>query len=216
VAAIHLLIADRALRDAVTEGVQIADLGDAREAKDMAAALAGSDPAAIILDETAADKKNLKTFQEVAHGKARVFLLGEAEGGWKDNLAVESFLKPLRMGHLLSRLSFYLGAAVRLRNEAVTIGVWRFEPQNRQMTDGGTLVRLTEKETALLDYLVQCDAPVGREELLAVIWGHDGRIETHTLETHIYQLRRKLDSEGHRVANENGAYFLKRTEGQSL
>jgi DNA-binding response OmpR family regulator len=97
----------------------------------------------------------------------------------------------------------------------VVIGVYRLEPQNRQMiqTENGTVIRLTEKETALLDYLAQSTAPVTREELLAAIWGYDGRIDTHTLETHIYQLRRKLDPEekgDDLLVNEGGSYRLKR------
>ena len=206
---IHLIIPDNALRGAVVEGIKVAALGEARETKDIAAALNGEGAAAIILDEAAADKKSLKAFQESGAAWARVFLLGEGDAAWTDHPAVECFPKPLRLGHLLSRLSFYLGAVARTRNETVVIGGWRFDPQNRQLVGKDGTVRLTEKETALLDYLAQSDAPVSREELLAAVWGHDDRIDTHTLETHIYQLRRKLGAEENLLVNEEGAYCLK-------
>ena len=77
-------------------------------------------------------------------------------------------------------------------------GSYRLEPSLRHIvieTDG-TVIRLTEKETHLLEYLGRNKQPVAREELLAAIWGYDARIDTHTLETHIYHLRRKLDPEG--------------------
>ena len=115
------------------------------------------------------------------------------------------------MGICFRGCLFHFGTLPQLRKEALIFGAWRFEPQNRQITrqDNGEVIRLTEKETAVLDYLAQSDVPVAREELLAAVWGHDGRIDTHTLETHIYQLRRKLDAEGHLLANEGGAYCLK-------
>jgi DNA-binding response OmpR family regulator len=216
VPAIHLIIPDSALSEAIAEGIQLAGLGDTRQHTDMNAALKSSDASAIILDDSVADKKALKAFQEmVDHDeKTHIFLLGDAEAGWTDNPAVECFSKPLRLGHLLTRLSFHLNVLPRLRNETLTFGLWRFEPQNRQIVrqDNGAVIRLTEKETALLGYLAQSDTPVGREELLAAIWGHDGRIDTHTLETHIYQLRRKLDPEGKGVdllINEQGAYRIR-------
>ena len=62
-------------------------------------------------------------------------------------------------------------------------------------------------------YLGQSPQPVSREELLAAVWGYDARIDTHTLETHIYRLRRKLDpgEKGiHVILSEQGAYSLNR------
>ena len=108
---------------------------------------------------------------------------------------------------------FIFEIAPRLRATPLTFGPYRLEPQNRRLSIAGTetVIRLTEKETALLEYLGHRKAPVPREELLAAIWGYDGRIDTHTLETHIYQLRRKLDAEGKGadlLRNENGAYCL--------
>jgi len=75
------------------------------------------------------------------------------------------------------------------------------------------IIRLTEKETAILEYLGHSTDPVTREELLGAIWGYDARIDTHTLETHIYQLRRKLDPEAKGLdllVNEQSAYRLNR------
>ena len=92
-------------------------------------------------------------------------------------------------------------------------GPFRLEPVLRQaaVAESGAVIRLTEKETHLLEYLGRSKKPVAREELLAAIWGYDGRIDTHTLETHIYRLRRKLDPEGKEpgmLALRQGAYSL--------
>ena len=70
---------------------------------------------------------------------------------------------------------------------------------------------LTEKETALLVFLGHSHEPVTRRDILAAVWGYDENIDTHTLETHIYQLRRKLDGKDENwLINEAGAYRLAR------
>jgi DNA-binding response OmpR family regulator len=57
-------------------------------------------------------------------------------------------------------------------------------------------VRLTEKEAALLRYLLAAAAPVARPQLLAEIWGYQADTPTRTVETHLYRLRRKIDGLG--------------------
>jgi DNA-binding response OmpR family regulator len=55
-------------------------------------------------------------------------------------------------------------------------------------------VRLTEKETAILKYLYRAGAKVvNRETLLSEVWGYNSGVTTHTLETHVYRLRQKME-----------------------
>lgn len=217
--ALHLFIPNTALRDAIAEQLTLDGFEPVHEGGDLAAVL-GTEDVAVIFDEGVTDKKCLKILRETSvtsnatPNKKRIFLLGEAKSDWGDVPITESFAKPLRLGHLLARLKFYLAASPRLQSAPVTFGPYRFEPQNRQIvSEGGGVIRLTEKETSLLDYLGQSETPVTREELLAAIWGYDARIDTHTLETHIYQLRRKLDPQKtgeNWLVNEQGAYRLRR------
>ncbi len=216
---IHLLIANNALLSAVTEQLQSAGIESVLAPKDFGAPIKSDDCAAIIMDDETSDKKIFKALSDVAAEgkKKRLFLLGDIPKDCDTNLVTESFAKPLRLGHLLSRLQFYLQTASRLNNTAVIFGPYRFEPQNRQVVDQNTntIIRLTEKETALLDQLSQSGGAVSREDLLAGIWGYTNQIDTHTLETHIYQLRRKLDpqsSGANWLINEQGSYRLYRGE----
>jgi len=90
-------------------------------------------------------------------------------------------------------------------------GPYRLELQTRCLRRGdeASPIRLTEKESALLAFLAQSKTPVAKKEILANIWGYDEQIDTHTLETHIYQLRRKMDKEGENwIINEAGTYQL--------
>jgi len=90
--------------------------------------------------------------------------------------------------------------------DAIAVGPFLLDANAREMTDGnGRSLRLTEKEAAILAYLARAgDQAVGREKLLGEVWGYAGGATTHTVETHIYRLRRKL--------SENGGGDLLRTE----
>lgn len=216
----YMSIPDKALRVALIEQIQLTSDDVVVETNDVSAILADTRLAdantVLILDEQSLDKKTIKFLRDARKEEVRVtiLLLGETNPNDAD-LFTESFRKPLRLGHFLVRLRFYLETAPRLRSTTLTFGPYRLEPQNRQiviMSNEG-IIRLTEKETALLEYLGLRDQPVEREELLAAIWGYNPTIETHTLETHIYQLRRKLDPENkgeNWLLNKQGSYLLNR------
>jgi DNA-binding response OmpR family regulator len=73
-------------------------------------------------------------------------------------------------------------------------------------------IRLTEKETAIIKFLYRAgDKTVGREVLLQEVWGYNAGVTTHTLETHIYRLRQKIErdpSHAEILITESGGYKL--------
>ncbi len=73
-------------------------------------------------------------------------------------------------------------------------------------------IRLTEKETSILKYLYRAGSKVvGRDTLLAEVWGYNSGVTTHTLETHIYRLRQKIEldpSSAEILVTEAGGYRL--------
>src|SRR5207237_609542 len=78
----------------------------------------------------------------------------------------------------------------------LTIGPYSFQPGAKLMIDssGRKKVRLTEKETAILKYLYRAgDRVIGRDTLLGEVWGYNAGVTTHTLETHVYRLRQKIE-----------------------
>ena len=81
------------------------------------------------------------------------------------------------------------------------------------MDEGGDKkIRLTEKETAILKYLYRAgNKPVSRDTLLGEVWGYNSGVTTHTLETHIYRLRQKIEedpSHAQILLTEQGGYRL--------
>jgi DNA-binding response OmpR family regulator len=142
-----------------------------------------------------------------------ILLLGLAPAPARAAGADLGLAKPFRFSQLLRGLE-QIG-----RNEDVAIGRFRLDANAREMVDDqGHSLRLTEKEAAILAYLARAgDQAVGRDELLGEVWGYAGDASTHTVETHIYRLRRKLIENGGSdlLVTEAGGYRLGQSEGKS-
>ena len=122
--------------------------------------------------------------------------------------------KPFRIGVLLARLRAQLRQYEQSEDAVFTIGPYTFRPAAKLLinVEGGGKVRLTEKETAILKYLYRTGPKVvARDTLLAEVWGYNAGVTTHTLETHIYRLRQKIESnpsEAVLLVTEPGGYRL--------
>jgi DNA-binding response OmpR family regulator len=122
--------------------------------------------------------------------------------------------KPFRLGVLLARLRAQLRQHEQSEDAVFTIGPYSFRPAAKLLIDiaGKKKIRLTEKETAILKYLFRAgDRPTSREMLLNEVWGYNAGVTTHTLETHVYRLRQKIEIDPSRaeiLITEPGGYRL--------
>ena len=92
----------------------------------------------------------------------------------------------------------------------ITIGSWIYSPKERTFEDfkKGTKVKLTEKEAGIIKFLrFSPDKSASRNDILNKVWGYQDDISTHTLETHIYRLRKKIEG------NSNGIKIIKTIPG---
>ena len=126
--------------------------------------------------------------------------------------ATDWLVKPIRIGELLARLRAGLRDA---ENEAgvLTIGPYAFQPTAKLLSDSarGRKVRLTEKESAILEFLYRAGRAIGRDTLLGEVWGYNAGVATHTLETYVYRLRRKIERDpanAEILVTEPGGYRL--------
>ena len=132
------------------------------------------------------------------------------ESGANDYIA-----KPFKLGVLLARIRAQLRQFEQSEDAVFTIGPYTFRPANKLLLDNekaGKKVRLTEKETAILKFLLRAGTrPVPRETLLTEVWGYNAGVSTHTLETHIYRLRQKIErnpGEASLLITDPGGYRL--------
>jgi len=121
--------------------------------------------------------------------------------------------KPFRFAVLLARIRAHLRQHEQSEDAVFRIGPYTFKPAAKMLvTEDGRKIRLTEKESAILRYLYRAgEKVVSRDTLLHEVWGYNAGVTTHTLETHIYRLRRKIEpspSQAELLVTESGGYKL--------
>jgi DNA-binding response OmpR family regulator len=121
--------------------------------------------------------------------------------------------KPFRFVVLLARIRSQLRQYEASEDAEFQVGPYTFRPTSKNLVDPqGVKLRLTEKEAAILRYLHRAEQqPVARETLLKHVWGYNSNVTTHTLETHIYRLRQKIEhnpAEAQLLVTESGGYKL--------
>lgn len=123
----------------------------------------------------------------------------------------ESLAKPFRFSALLARLHALSTHHAGDGDAAVRIGPYTFHPSAKLLQAAGRKVRLTEKETNILKFLHASAGTVPRDILLHEVWGYGPAVATHTLETHIYRLRKKIEQDPAKaqiLLTEGGGYRL--------
>ncbi len=115
-----------------------------------------------------------------------------------DSGANDYVTKPFRFGVLLARVRAQLRQHEQSEDAVFAIGSYIFRPSAKTLVDDkqNQKIRLTEKETSILKYLYRAgDTVVPRDKLLTEVWGYNAGVTTHTLETHIYRLRQKIEKD---------------------
>jgi DNA-binding response OmpR family regulator len=165
-----------------------------------------------------ADGRELCRQMRVAGVNAPIVMLTAADSEADTVLGLDAgandyVTKPFRLSVLLARLRAHLRQSEHSDDAVFAIGPYSFRPGAKLMTDasGRKKIRLTEKETAILRYLYHADRVIGRDTLLGEVWGYNAAVTTHTLETHVYRLRQKIERDPTRaeiLVTEPGGYRL--------
>ena len=131
-----------------------------------------------------------------------------------DSGAHDYIAKPFRLAELLARLRAQLRIFENSEDAVFTIGPYMFRPSAKLLEEVNRKrrIRLTEKEAAILKFLYRSGTrPVARQILLNEVWGYNAAVTTHTLETHIYRLRQKIEPDpgnARLLVTEAGGYRL--------
>jgi len=203
----HILIVDDEadFRDTLSEqfelseGFQVTNAGTGEEALTLAAAQLVD---IIVLDVDMPGINGIETCKRLraAGIRAPIIMLtgrtGEADTvAGLDAGANDYAAKPFTFSVLLARVRAQLRSFEQTEDATFEIGPYEFRPSTKTLrTKEGKRIRLTEKETEILKYLYRAGGrAVARETLLSEVWGYNAAVTTHTLETHIYRLRQKVE-----------------------
>ncbi|WP_368345335.1 response regulator transcription factor [Pelagovum sp. HNIBRBA483] len=121
--------------------------------------------------------------------------------------------KPFKFPVLLARIRAQLRTHEQSEDAVFQLGPYTFKPAHKVLlTEDDRKIRLTEKETNILKFLYRSsEGVVARDVLLHEVWGYNAGVTTHTLETHIYRLRQKIEpdpSNAQILLTESGGYKL--------
>lgn len=216
---------DDALREALRDQFQLHEDFVIQEAASGAAALEiakGSNHDLLLLDVGLPDMdgREVCRLMRRAGVNAPIIMLTGADTEADTILGLDSgandyVTKPFKLGVLLARIRAQLRQHERSEDAVFNIGPYSFRPSAKMLIDqenDDRKIRLTEKETAILKYLFRAgENVIGRDVLLNEVWGYNSGVTTHTLETHVYRLRQKIErdpSNAELLVTEPGGYRL--------
>jgi DNA-binding response OmpR family regulator len=209
---ILLVDGDPILRGTLTEQLAREGFDDIAPAGNFAEARAAlAEPCALaIIDQSLPDGGGDDLARELRRNGFSAPILLLADDAATDDGIGDRIAKPFRFSALLDWLNAHGGAAGS-RNP-IAIGPYLFQPGAKLLTDAAQRrIRLTEKETNILTFLHAAARTVPREILLHEVWGYNPSVTTHTLETHIYRLRKKIEENpgnARILVTEEGGYRL--------
>lgn len=212
------------LREGLAEQLSLYDefsTEEAGTAADALAYLAENQPDMIILDVGLPDMDGRELCKRIRKNGVTVPILmltgnvTEADTVLGLDAGANDYVtKPFSFTVLLARIRAHFRQYEQSEDATFDIGPYQFQPSAKilEIKSSGQKVRLTEKETNILKYLYRAGGKaVAREELLAEVWGYNSGVTTHTLETHVYRLRQKIEvetGEARILVTEPGGYSL--------
>ena len=214
---------DSDLRQALGEQLSLHPEFEVAEASDAAAArlaTASAQPDIVIMDVGLPDMDGREAVRHLrADGFKRPIIMLTAHDSDADTVmglesgANDYVAKPFRFAVLLARIRLQLRQHDASEDAEFQIGRFIFRPAAKHLVDAkGVKLRLTEKEAAILRFLHRAQRQaVPRETLLRDVWGYNANVTTHTLETHIYRLRQKIEddpTEARLLVTDGGGYKL--------
>ena len=197
---------DQDLRGAVAEQLQAEnfDVIEAANALDGVRQAREAKPDLILLDVDLPDLDGREACKRMrADGVATPVIMLTAADTDDDTVkgldsgANDYVTKPYKFAVLLARIRVQLRDYEHSEGAIFRLGAYEFRPAAKLLVDEkAKKIRLTEKETNILKYLYRAgEKAVSREELLAEVWGYNAGVTTHTLETHVYRLRQKIEND---------------------
>lgn len=215
---------DDALRQSLAEQLQLHEEFETQQVESAAAAIEATKEThydAIVLDVGLPDMDGREACRILRRNgvKCPVVMLTAHDSDSDTILGLDAgandyVTKPFRLNVLLARLRAQLRQHEQSEDAVFAVGPYSFRPAQKLLIieEQNKKIRLTEKETAILKYLYRAGAKViSRDTLLGEVWGYNAGVTTHTLETHVYRLRQKIEadpSNAEILVTEPGGYKL--------
>jgi len=115
---------------------------------------------------------------------------------------------PIKLIKLIERFNVQFLKVNFIEKSELNIGKYKIDLNSRELISKKNVLKLTEKETNILIYLSKSNDAVGVDQLQSEVWQYHSNLETHTVETHVYRLRKKIfktfNDENFIISKKNG------------
>ena len=99
---------------------------------------------------------------------------------------------PIKLSKLIEKINIQFLKQQFIEKSELSVGKYKIDTNSRELILKDKVLKLTEKETSIIIYLSKNKHTVGIDQLQSEVWEHHSKLETHTVETHIYRLRKKI------------------------
>jgi hypothetical protein len=99
---------------------------------------------------------------------------------------------PIKLSKLIEKINIQFLKYQFIEKSELLVGKYKIDLNSRELILKDKVLKLTEKETSIIIHLSKIKDAVGIDQLQSEVWEHHSKLETHTVETHIYRLRKKI------------------------
>jgi len=150
-----------------------------------------------------ADKTNFDELRK-KFGEDVLIISQEKNDDFKNQLNINK--SPIKIKKLFEQINLKFLKDTFHQQSDIPIGSYRLNLNSKKLSKNNKIIDLTEREMNLIIFLKKKSLPVKIDQLQKEVWGYNSQLETHTVETHIYRLRKKIKEE---FADENFIKSLK-------
>lgn len=146
---------------------------------------------------------NIKKISELNFNKNDNYLIisNKKNNALENLIVIEDF--PINIAKLIESINIKFLKKKYSQQSEINIGIYKLDLNSRKIFNKINSLELTEREANIVIFLYNSNKPVKITKLQTEVWGHNSKLETHTVETHIYRLRKKIND----IFNDNN--FIK-------
>jgi len=133
--------------------------------------------------------------EDISKKIQKIFLLSKKSINKQKHIEIINYDLPFKFINFIDYIIRDLRQNVNKLNNIISLNTLNYDKSSRQIFSDTISLILTEKENEIFNFLLNSKTSVSKNSLLKKIWKYSEGIDTHTLETHIYSLRKKLEKE---------------------
>mgnify|MGYP001429320545 CR=1 FL=1 len=135
------------------------------------------------------DKSKLNS-QKIKNQENFLIISKKEIAGFKNQIIINQF--PLEISKLVESINIKFLKKIYNQQSEIDLGSYKLNLNSRKIFNKTNSLDLTEREANIIAFLKKLKKPVKISQLQTEVWGHNSKLETHTVETHIYRLRKKV------------------------